>query len=276
MIKLNEKNSIVLDTPKVISRGRCFYGLWLDTETCNDEKMIFDFSIKLINLKNGSIKEQHSFIIEDTYKTKKIINGKYSKKKRKDYPKMLKSGAYKLITRKELVNFLNELFTTYKISLVGAYNITFDIQALYNTLTYTNNRMKYFKEPIIESLEEVEFFKADMLDLWSYSSIIFSSKEYKKWYIAKGYKLTPKGYMKTGVEMLSRFLKENTSFAEAHRGQEDLDNEHLIFVASALMRNNKKLLLNVSGLKALELAKPTKTNKNSKQYKLFIKQTLEN
>ena len=71
-------------------------------------------------------------------------------------------------------------------------------------------------------------------------------------------------------------LKENGKFVEAHRGQEDLDNEYNIFVSSALLRNDKKLLVNVSGLKALALAKPTKTDKKSKQYSMFIKQILEN
>ena len=79
--------------------------------------------------------------------------------------------------------------------------------------------MKYFKKPIIQELEELEFFKVDMLDLWAFASIIFHSKEYKAWYIKKGYKLTPKGCMKTGVEMLCRFLKENTFFKEV---KEDL------------------------------------------------------
>jgi predicted NUDIX family phosphoesterase len=98
----------------------------------------------------------------------------------------------------------------------------------------------------------------------------------KKWYISKNYKMTKKGFLKTGVEMLTRYLKENGKFVEAHRGQEDLDNEYNIFVSSALLRNDKKLLVNVSGLKALALAKPTKTDKKSKQYSMFIKQILEN
>lgn len=276
MITINEKNNIVLGEPKILNRSRCGYGVWLDTETCNNDKMIFDFSIKLVNLKNGSIKEEHSFVIEDTYKTKKIIMGQYSKLKRKQYKTLLKSGYYKMITRKELVDFLNNLFDTYKISCVCAFNIEFDIQALYNTLTYTNSRMKYFKEPIINELSEVKFFECDMLDLWAYASIIFASNDYKKWYISKDYKMTKKGFLKTGVEMLTRYLKENGKFVEAHRGQEDLDNEYNIFVSSALLRNDKKLLVNVSGLKALSLAKPNKINRKSKQYAMFIKQILEN
>ena len=173
MVKLNDKNVIELGTPKVISRGRCKYGVFIDTETCNMDKMIFDFSGKVINLKTGAIKEEFSFVIEDTYKTRNIITGQFSRKKRKDYPKLLRNGSYKMITRQELVNFLQELFTTYKIDVVGAFNIAFDLQALYNTLTYTNNRMKYFKKPIIQELEELEFFKVDMLDLWAFASIIF-------------------------------------------------------------------------------------------------------
>lgn len=276
MIKLNEKNNIVMDEPKILNRSRCGYGVWLDTETCNNDKMIFDFSIKLINLKNGSIKEEHSFVLEDTYKTKKIILGQYSKLKRKQYPALLKNGTYTMITRKELIEFLNNLFNTYNISCVCAFNIEFDIQALYNTLTYTNSRMKYFKKPLINNIEDLEFFKCDMLDLWAYASIIFASKDYKKWYLEKDYKLTKNGFLRTGVEMLTRYLKENGKFVEAHRGQEDLDNEYNIFVSSALLRNDKKLLVNVSGRKAIQLAKPTKTDRKSKQYSMFIKQILEN
>lgn len=181
-----------------------------------------------------------------------------------------------MITRKELIKFLNNLFNTYKISCICAFNIKFDIQALYNTLTYTNSHMKYFKQPLIQDLNELEFFKCDMFDLWAYASIIFASKDYKKWYKEKDYKLTKNGYVKTGVEMLTRYLKENGKFVEAHRGQDDLNNEYNIFVSSALLRNDKKLLVNVSGLKALQLAKPTKTDKKSKQYIMFIKQMLNN
>ena len=131
-----------------------------------------------------------------------------------------------------------------------------------------------FCEPLIQELEELEFFKANMLDLWAFASIIFHSKEYKEWYMKKGYQLTPKGCMKTGVEMLCRFLKENTMFKELHKGQADLDNEHLIFIACCLMRNNKKMLVNVSGSRALALAKPQRAKTNSKSYQMFIKQTL--
>ncbi len=131
----------------------------------------------------------------------------------------------------------------------------------YNTLTYVNKRTKHFKEPIIKDMNECAFFGVDMLDIWTYASIIFSSKEYKEWYKSKNYKLTKSGYLKTGVEMLTRYLKDNGKFVETHKGQEDLDNEYAIFVSSALLRNDKKLLVNVSGKKTLALARPTKTDK---------------
>lgn len=274
MIKLSDKGTIVLDSPKVISRAKSGYGIWLDTETCNYDKMIFDFSIKIINLKDGSIKKEYSFVILDCWETRHIIQGCFSKKKKKDYPKLLKSGKYHFITRKELVIFLNNLFKEYKIACVGAFNVEFDIQALYNTLTYVNKRTKYFKEPVIQDMSECAFFGTDMLDIWAYASIIFSSKEYKEWYKQKGYKLTKNGYLKTGVEMLSRYLKDNGKFVETHKGQDDLDNEYAIFVSSALLRNDKKLLVNVSGKQTLALARPTKTDKKSKQYITYVKQKI--
>lgn len=274
MVKLNDKGLIELDSPKVISRAKSGYGIVLDTETCNFDKMIFDFSIKLVSLKDGSIKKEFSFVIVDCWNTKKIINGNFSKNKKKDYPKLLKSGKYQFITRQELVDFLNKLFSEYKIGCVSAFNIMFDLQAIYNTLTYTNKRTKYFKEPVIQDLQELELFKSDMLDLWAYASIIFASKDYKEWYVKKGYKLTKNGLLRTGVEMLTRYLKDNGKFVESHKGQDDLDNEHNIFVASALLRNDKRLLVNVSGKKAISLAKPTKTDKKSKPYMMFIKQQL--
>ena len=271
MVYLTEKQQIKLGQPKVISRrGHKLVVFW-DTETCNYDRLIFDCSFRIVDITLGKAIEKYSFVVLDCYKTPKIIKGIFSRRKYKKYKPMLNSGEYRLITRQELITFINNMCQEYNITAFGAYNIEFDLQAMYNTLTYTNKRMKYFKKPLINDIQELELFNHDMLDIWANASVIFASKEYKAWYQENNYPLTKKGFMHTSVQYLKMFLAYKGLYQEQHTGQADISDELDLYLIIAILRYDSRIILNVSGRQMLALATLNKVSKSSKLYKDLVK-----
>lgn len=267
MILLSENRQILLREPKVIYRRGKKELVVIDTETCNDDKLIFDYCMTRIDLSTGRELERTCIVVCDTYKTKKIIMGKYSKVKRKKYPPLLKSGEYQILTREELKDFINDYCKRNKnIVAFGAFNVCFDLQALYNTYTYTNPRMKYFKKPLINELSDLKIFNYDICDIWANAVVIFGSKEYKQWYKKNNYPLTKGGYMHTNVQYLKKFLTYKGLYNEKHIAKYDVSDELNIMLIVAIMRYDRKLLLNVSGKQMLAMATLHDIPKGSKLY----------
>ena len=90
------------------------YLLLVDVETCNDNKIILDFSYMIISCKTGLVVERNTYIIKESWETRNIVNGIYSKPKKKDYQKMLKSNKAILIDKQHFYNKLNKLIKDYK------------------------------------------------------------------------------------------------------------------------------------------------------------------
>lgn len=271
MIKINDNNQLVMENPKLMYRGSGKEYVVFDTETSNDDKIIFDFSMIRVDSYTGKELERINFVIIDSYKTKKIIMGKYSKEKRKKYPPLIKSGEYVFIERKDLIKFLNDYCKKHKkVCAFGAFNIQFDLQALFNTFTYTNPHMKYFKKPLINELSDLKIFEYDVFDIWANAVVIFGSKEYKDWYKENNFPLTKNGYMHTNVQYLKKFLAYKGLYKEKHVANEDTKDENNLMLVIAIMRYDRKIILNVSGMRMLPMAKLVNVPKKSKLYKDYV------
>lgn len=276
MIFKNSKNELVLNKVKKVSLLKNNYLLLVDVETCNDNKIILDFSYKIISCKTGQVVEQNTFIIKESWETTSIVNGIYSKCKKKDYKKMLKENRALLIDKQHFYNKLNKIIKTYDIKIFMAYNGKFDLEAIYNTFDYSNNRMKFWKSKCWRKGKLQALFKnLDLLDLWTYASVFYKTKEFKEWYDKNIGVYSAKGNRKTNAEIMYKYLKENCMLIETHLGQEDLDIEYQIFIACVWKRPNKMVVLNYSGLYgAWKLAQDTKLKKDSKIYQKVVLQNI--
>jgi len=252
------------------------YLLLVDVETCNDNKIILDFSYMIISCKTGLVVERNTYIIKESWETRNIVNGIYSKPKKKDYQKMLKSNKAILIDKQHFYNKLNKLIKDYEIKIFMAYNGVFDLTAIYNTFDYENKRMKKWQFKCWRGGNLRPLFKdLELLDLWTYASVFYRTKQYKEWYDKNINEYSASGNRKTNAEVMYKYLKENKFLVETHLAQEDLDIEYQIFLACVWKRKDKQVILNYSGLwGAWKLAQNKKLDKTSKTYQKVVLQKL--
>lgn len=262
----------VLNKIKKVSLAKEKYLLLVDNETCNDDKIILDFSYNIVNAKTGQIVEKNTYIIKETWETPTLRNGIYSKDKVKDYRSMLKSNKATLITKQHLYYKLNYLIKHYGVNIFIAYNGVFDLESLYNTFDYTNKRMKQWQHKCWRNLANKPLFlKLDLLDLWTYASKYYRTKSFKNWYDKAIGVYGATGNRKTTAEIMARYLKENAVFQEAHKGLEDLEIEYSIFMACVWKSPNKIVLLNYIGLWGVwKLAQDVKIQKDSNLYQKVV------
>lgn len=277
MINL-KNNEFYLNKTKVANLMDYDNLIFVDVETSNDNKIILDFSYMIFSCKRGSIIESGAYLISETWNTNSLRLGKYSKEKQKEYRKKLKSGKITLITKDHLYNKINKLIKDYNLKVWVAYNGAFDLEALYRTFDYKNNRMKLWKTKCWKGGNFKPLFKQlDLLDLWTFASAIYKTKEYQTWYDKNNLPLSSKGNRKTNVEVVSKYLKDNKMFVESHIGIEDLENEYAIFMSCVWCNNHKNILLNYKGLwGAWKLAQNNPPKKESKIYRKVLLHLLDN
>lgn len=266
------KHEIVLNKIKRVSFLTSEYILLCDVETCNDNKIILDFSYDIISTRTGVIVASGSYIIKECWQTRSLRYGKYAKSKIKNYIKKLNKKECKLISLLDLYDLINNLISSYNIKIFMAYNGKFDLEALYNTFNYSNSKMKLWQKSAFElASEQPLFMQLDLLDLWTYASKLYKTKKFKKWYDKKIAIYSSNGNRKTTAEIVGRYILENLHFIEEHTGAKDLEIEYLIFIACYFNSANRMVWLNYSGLWGVwRLAQDMVLNKDSKLYIRFI------
>lgn len=271
MIFKNEKNELILNKGKKESLSKHNYLLLVDVETCNDNKIILDFSYMIISTKTGLVVERNCYLIKESWETKSIINGVYSKPKIKDYRKMLKENKATIIDKQHLYNKLNKLIKTYNLKIFMAYNGAFDLEALYNTFDYSNKKTKWWQFKCWRKGFGKPLFKTmDLLDLWTYASVYYHTPHFKKWYDKNIGVYSDKGNRKTNAEIMYKYLKENKFLIETHLAQEDLDIEYQIFMACVWKRSSKVVWLNRKGLYGAWKLAQNNVDKKSKTYQELV------
>ena len=143
------KHEIVLNKIKRVSFLTSEYILLCDVETCNDNKIILDFSYDIISTRTGVIVANGSYIIKESWQTRSLRYGKYAKGKVKNYIKKLNKKECKLISLLDLYDLINNLISSYNIKIFMAYNGKFDLEALYNTFNYSNSKMKLWQKRLL-------------------------------------------------------------------------------------------------------------------------------
>lgn len=222
-----------------------------DTETMDaDEKLIFDFGF-VIHDEKGKILHQDQFLIKEVFDNEEIMDKAFYKSNIPKYMELLKHGKTRKISFMEAIKILTDICESYNVETVIAYNLLFDLGAIYDTFNYAlfgyrkprdidgkiiykkrnpdqKSAFQFFKEFFIEKiiLKEVKF-----LCVYGFAAeTIMSEKDFIDMAIKNNWK-TEKGNIQTGAESVYRFLTKNKDFIEAHTALDDTLIEVEIFNA---------------------------------------------
>ena len=218
-----------LNKIRIVKKEDIEYVILVDLETSNDDKTFFDCSIRVVNIKTGLVVARYSFVLIESWLTKDVINGCYSKKKKKAYKKMLESGKYEFITREELNDLLNKLIKEYHIQYFSAFNGAFDLESIYRTLDIERPRTKWFKFSILKKYECL-FKTLHLIDIGTLCYIWYDKEDYANWYDKEIAIYNKDGTRKVNVEVLGRYVLKDKFFNEEHTGQSDLDIEQQLLI----------------------------------------------
>ena len=185
------------------------YYLVLDVETTHtmEEPLIYDLGF-VITDKQGNIYEKDSFVIEEIFDNKELMDSAYYKKKLPLYYKRLEDGYSTKVRFLKALQLMELQANKYNIDTVCAYNLAFDLRAI----AFTSKRLLG---------SEVRFNSYKRLDIWSLAcEVLFSQKTYssiaieQKWY-------SERGNYRTNAEVAHSNITGDYDFEEEHTGLED-------------------------------------------------------
>jgi hypothetical protein len=162
----------------------------------------------------GNIYEEKSFVIEEIFDDKKLMDTAYYSNKYPQYEIDIVQGKRKKVpfiqARQEFINTMKK----YNVNCISAYNLMFDMRALRSTTEKLFGKGKKFLPKEFESVE--------LLCIWSFAcEVIFTQKRFSKVAIDNGW-ISPKGNMLTSAEICHRYITGQYDFEESHTGLEDV------------------------------------------------------
>ena len=176
----------------------------LDTETANfiNSPIPYDVGYQIVDVDTKEILVKRSFVVQEVFMDKDLMNSAYYAKKVPQYWEDLKAG------RREM-----------KRIMVGAYNMAFDKRATNNGIRYNTYSFYRWFFPY-----GTEFF-----DIWNMAcSSFLRSKHFIKWALKNGF-VSDAGNIKASAEVAYRYITKNVDFEESHTGLEDVEIETEIF-----------------------------------------------
>lgn len=208
-----------------VSLSKKWYGMLIDTETLNDDKLIIEIGLVVVN--NNLVKqEKYNVIVKEVWENKEMLlnpiqspvlpNDKatttnYALEKIALWEQRIEKGELQVKSIWEITKDLNNMIRKYDMKYFIAYNAGFDKQAITNTNKIFN--VKYSK---------IEYLK--IIDIWYLTNVITTTREYTKWCFKNNY-LTDNGNPKTSAEIVYRWLSYQNGFIETHHAIDDMEIE---------------------------------------------------
>lgn len=194
----------------------------LDTETTGDfgQPLIYDFAYKIVS-PTGEVLKSTSSLVKEIFDCRFIMEKAYYADKYKNYVKRHENCE---IDKKPFRTLIKEFIADvrkYKVDIVAAYNLAFDVRALNGTM-----KMCYSEgddEQIFEKLINQKNKK--LLCIWNLAcETMLNTDEYREWATQNG-QVSDKGNYLTSAESAYRYLINNPTFVEDHMALEDVDIE---------------------------------------------------
>ena len=193
----------------------------LDIETANTTEDALAYDIGFVaHYNDGTILERHSYIIKDVFfGMADLMQTAYYAHKIPEYLDSIAKGERKIVTAYEARKSLCEVIKRYNVKVIMAYNASFDIRGLNITQRYlTKSAYRWF----IPYGVRVEC-------IWNMAcQTICRQKKYYTFCIENDF-VSKSGNISTSAETVYRFLTNNPTFHEEHKGLEDVEIELKIF-----------------------------------------------
>ena len=208
----------------------------MDIETANttEDALAYDIGFTAHHL-DGEVLERHSYIIKDVFfGMPELMTSAYYAHKIPEYMESLARGERQVASAYEVRKILCDLIERYKVKVVMAYNAYFDTTGLNTTQRYlTKSAYRWFLPYGIK----VEC-------IWHMAcQTICSQKKYYNFCHEHGF-VSKAGNISTSAETVYRFITNNPTFVEEHKGAEDVDIEIKIF--TECRKKHKKMNRNIN------------------------------
>ena len=194
----------------------------LDIETANftEDALAYDVGF-VAHYNDGTILEKHSYVIKDIFfDMPDLMQSAYYSHKIPEYLEGIERGERVVASAYEVRKALHDVCKKYNVKVIMAYNASFDMNGLNRTQRYlTKSAYRWFFPYGIK----VEC-------IWHMAcQTICSQKKYYNFCQENGF-VSKSGNISTSAETVYRFLTNNPTFTEEHKGLEDVEIETAIFV----------------------------------------------
>ena len=196
--------------------------LVFDTETAGTlgQPLIYDFGYCIVS-PNGEELVKRSTLITEIFDTVSLMEKAFYGSKVKDYIQKFENGEIeKMSFRNAIKQFVSDS-KKYKVEIIGAYNLAFDIRALNTTLRVLCN-------DLFESKWLDKFFSQKnkkLLCIWNLAcETILDSDEFRSFADENGFKSLKGNYL-TNAEVAYNYVKDSNDFKEKHTALEDSEIE---------------------------------------------------
>lgn len=196
--------------------------IMLDTETTNeiDCPICYDIGFSVVDLDNGEVIEQHSYVIADVFCDKELMSSAYFADKIPQYWADIKNGTRMLRRWATIRAIIKDVMAQYGIDTVVAHNARFDYTSTATTQRYlTSSKWRYFFPYGTKFLCTLKMAK----------QIFGKDNEYIAFCEEHEF-LTTYKKPKLTAEVIYRYLTNDIEFVESHTGLEDVEIETVILL----------------------------------------------
>lgn len=202
-----------------------------DIETANfaEDALAYDVGLAIID-RQGNVYDRKSFIVSEIFVNEPdLMQSAYYSKKIPEYLADIERGGREVATFYKVVALLKEWNTKYKPKAFLAYNAFFDMSGLNRTQRYITKSKYRYALP----------YGLQVQCIWHMAcQTICSQKKYYDFCIENGF-VSKSGNISTSAETVYRFLTNNPTFQEEHKGLEDVEIEAQIF--AECIKKHKKM-----------------------------------
>lgn len=200
--------------------------LVLDVETAGgfQEKLVYDLGFAVV-LPNGEIVESYSFIIEEIFGNQELMSSAYYAEKIPAYNMEIAQGFHDVVPFRYALDKMKEVIKAHDLQTVAAYNLAFDLDAIWKTSKALLGFNYGFKG-------------MERLCIWSFAcEVLFTQTTYQKVAMRQGWH-SEAGNLCTSAEHAYRYITGNYQFIEQHTGLADVEIEAEIL--AKCIRQKKK------------------------------------
>lgn len=198
-----------------MAKKKCFLVLDVEATRLNH---VYDIGYAVID-KQGNIYTTQSFVVLDIITDMADMNTAYYRGKLPQYWNSVSRGSHTPAWLNTIRHQVLQTMKQYDINTVVAYNVTYDVKALNDTIAYLTNGY------------QAQFFPTNTIVWCVYTmacQVLFTQKTYIKQAIRKDW-ITDKGNMRTSAEFAYRYITGQDDFEEEHMGLTDVLIEIAIF-----------------------------------------------